>query len=222
MQSEVTPDFRETIPVWISDFLAPSSCAFCGTLQVEKANICDACFDDLPWNEAPLSSLPGGLDCSIAMLQYAFPVDVAIKALKFNRKLFYAPAFVEILREAQSILPEDIDAVLAVPLHWRRKTLRGFNQATELAKPLAKSIGVPIIRSVRRCKATPFQSGLGAAERASNLRKAFTAPRAIQCKHVLVIDDVITTGATVQAVATSLQAAGAIKVSVLAVARAGL
>ncbi len=190
-------------------------------LPVVKENICDACFDDLPWNEAPLSLTPGVLDCSVAMLQYAFPVDVAIKALKFDRKLFYAPAFVEILREGRSFLPEDIDAALAVPLHWRRKTLRGFNQASELAKPLAKSVGVPVIRSVRRCKATPFQSGLAAVERAENLRQAFIAPTPIQRKHVLIIDDVITTGTTVQAVAKTLLSAGVAKVSVLAIARAG-
>lgn len=155
------------------------------------------------------------------MLHYSFPVDAAIKALKFNRKLYYAPAFVDVLALARPMLPTDIDALIAVPLHWRRKTRRGFNQATELAMPLARVLGVPVIRGVRRCKATPFQSGLTAAMRARNLRQAFKVTRRCHYKHVLIVDDVVTTGATTESLAKALLASGAGKVSLLAVARAG-
>ena len=160
-------------------------------------------------------------EASIAMLHYSFPIDVAIKAMKFRRKLFYAPAFAETLAVARPLLPPDIDAVLPVPLHWRRKAIRGFNQATELARPVAKSLGVPLARNVRRTRSTPFQSGLDAAERARNLRSAFVVTRPGSCGHVLIIDDVVTTGATTRALARRLLASGATKVSVLAVARAG-
>ena len=204
----------------ILDFLAPPTCAFCGLPTAPpETGICGACFADLPWNEAPVSTSPGIFDACIAMLNYSFPVDVAIKALKFSRKLYYAPAFVEVLLTAEALLPPDIDALLPVPLHWRRKTRRGFNQATELAKPVAKVHGLPIVRSVIRQKFTPFQSGLPADERAKNLRAAFTAARAQQYRHVLIIDDVVTTGATVAELAKIILAAGALKVSVLAVAR---
>lgn len=155
------------------------------------------------------------------MLHYSFPVDVAIKALKFNRKLFYAPAFSEVLCQAALMLPDDIDAVLPVPLHWRRKAYRGFNQATEIAKPVAKRLGVALLHGVHRRKATPFQSGLTAKDRAQNLKHAFRVQKTLTCRHVLIVDDVITTGATLGAVAKTLLANGVRRVSALTVARAG-
>ena len=208
--------------MWILDFLAPRSCVFCGEpSEGSERSICAGCFADLPWNETPVSPTPGIFEASVAMLQYSFPIDVAIKALKFRRKLFYTPAFAEVLCAAKPLLPPDIDAVLPVPLHWRRKAMRGFNQATEFARPVAKSLGVPLVRNVRRKRATPFQSGLHAAERARNLRSAFVITRPKTYAHVLIIDDVVTTGATARALAKQLLSSGVTRVSVLAVARAG-
>ena len=176
---------------------------------------------DLPWNEPARSPVPDIFDCSVAMTHYSFPIDVAIKLLKFKRRLFYAPALAEILCRALPILPDDIDAVLPVPLHWRRKATRGFNQAMEIAKPLAKSMGVPLIRNVQRKRATPFQSGLDAAARARNMRHAFKTKRLKSYTHILIVDDVVTTGATVRTLARLLLCSATTKVSVLTVARAG-
>lgn len=208
--------------MWIMDFLAPRSCVFCGEPgKVGEHSICTGCFADLPWIETPVAPTPEIFEVSIAMLHYSFPIDVAIKALKFRRKLFYVPALVEILGAAKPLLPSDIDAVLSVPLHWRRKAMRGFNQATEFARPIAKSLGVPLVRNVRRKRATPFQSGLDAAERARNLQDAFEVTRPDPRTHVLIIDDVVTTGATAKALGKRLLSSGVTKVSLLAVARAG-
>ncbi len=154
------------------------------------------------------------------MLQYEFPVDAAIKAMKFSRRLYYLPAFAEVLCAARPLLPTDIDAILPVPLHWRRKTSRGFNQATELAKPLAGLLSVPVVRRVRRTRATPFQSGLDAAARAKNLRQAFSIDAPLHYEHVLIVDDVVTTGTTLVQLATLLRHNGVKKVSALTVARA--
>jgi len=208
--------------MWILDFLAPRSCVFCGEpSQGDEKSICTGCFADLPWNASPVSPTPGIFESSIALLHYSFPIDVAIKALKFRRTLFYGPAFAEVLCVAKPLLPTGIDAVLPVPLHWRRKAVRGFNQALEIARPVAASLGVPLVHNVRRKRATPFQSGLDAAERARNLRRAFMITRPASYTHILIVDDVVTTGATAQALATLLLSSGAIKVSFLAVARAG-
>jgi ComF family protein len=208
--------------MWILDFLAPRSCVFCGEPgEGSEKSICTGCFADLPWNETPVLPTPGIFESSIAVLHYSFPIDVAIKALKFRRHLFYAPALAEVLCVAKPLLAPDIDAVLPVPLHWRRKAMRGFNQATEIAKPIARSLSVPLVSIVRRKRATPFQSGLDAAERARNLRRAFTIIRPASYTHILIVDDVVTTGATVQALATLLLSSEVTKVSVLAVARAG-
>ena len=168
-----------------------------------------------------MSPSPGMFQCSIAMLNYSFPVDAAIKALKFNRKLFYAPAFAEVLCTAEELLPVEIDAILPVPLHWRRKAYRGFNQATEVAKPLASLLSLPLLHGVHRCKATPRQSGLDAKDRTRNLQHAFKATRTLNYSHVLIVDDVLTTGATARAVAKVLLENGVSEVSLLTVARAG-
>jgi ComF family protein len=188
---------------------------------VGEASICAGCLLDMPWHESPVSPAADVFERSLAMLHYSFPIDVAIKALKFKRRLYYAPALAELLATARPLLPGDIDAVLPVPLHWRRKALRGFNQAMELAQPLARSLSLPLLRNVRRTRATPFQSGLDAAERTRNLRCAFVLRRACKRAHILIVDDVITTGATTRALAKLLLASGVTKVSVLAVARAG-
>jgi len=199
----------------------PLRCVFCGTkTRYPEQYLCDGCYDDLPKISSPPPSASSPLEYDIAAVEYAFPVDAAIKALKFQRKLFYAPAFAELLSAAAGQLPTDIDAVVAVPLHWRRRWFRGFNQATEIAKPVARRMGVPIVRSVRRRRATKFQSGLSAQERARNLRSVFVARKGLSYRHVLIIDDVITTGTTVHKLARVIKRAGAGRVSALAVARA--
>lgn len=204
------------------DFMAPRQCAFCGVLAINnERSICVNCFDDLPWHEPAVSPTPGIFNSRVAMLHYEFPVDVAIKALKFNRRLFYAPALAEVLCAATPFLPDDIDAVLPVPLHWWRKTRRGFNQASELAKPVARHLNVRLLRGVYRCKATPFQSGLNASERRRNLKQAFAIRKPLQASHVLIIDDVVTTGTTLAELARVLRQNGVEKISALTVAIAG-
>ncbi len=154
-----------------------------------------------------------------AVFDYAFPVDAALKALKFRRRLDYVPAFATLLTRTMGELPSDIDALLPVPLHWRRQLQRGFNQAVELGRALHADTGLPMLCNIRRCRATPYQSGLPAEARHANLRAAFEAQESLSSRHVLIIDDVITTGTTCLELAKTALAAGAGKVSVLAVAR---
>ena len=199
----------------------PLRCVFCGarTREPEK-HVCAGCDADLPRIESPPPPTTSAFEVEVAPLAYEFPVDAAIKALKFQRRLFYAPAFAELLCQACGLLPDDIDAVVPVPLHWRRRWFRGFNQAHEIGRPVARYLGLSLINGVFRRRATPSQSGLNAHERARNLRGAFVVSRPISHRHVLIIDDVITTGATVRQLCHALQVAGVEKTSVLAVARA--
>lgn len=204
----------------IEDALMPLRCVFCGTrTRDEERFICHGCLDDLPWRESPVSFAEPGLECVVAPLFYAFPVDAAIRAFKFRRQLYYGPAFAQLLHRARRELPDGVDAVLPVPLHWRRKWRRGFNQALEISRPLAGHLDLPVIHGVSRRRATPSQSGLSAAARASNLRGAFRARRALPFSHILVVDDVFTTGATASQLARVLRQAGVEKVSLAAVAR---
>jgi ComF family protein len=152
-------------------------------------------------------------------LDYAFPVDAAIKAMKFQRRLFYAPAFAHLLVGCFDTVPDDVDALLPMPLHWRRHAVRGFNQAAEINRPIGKATGLPIVSNVYRTRNTPYQSGLTANQRRRNLQAAFAARGDMSFKHVLIVDDVITTGETCRQLANVLIAAGAEKVSALAIAR---
>jgi len=181
--------------------------------------ICSACRADLPGAPKSLLLPERPLTFLIAPFLYEFPMDAAIKAWKFRRRLEYTPAFVALLIEALADLPERPDALLPVPLHWRRQALRGFNQAEELAAPLHRLLRVPVVTNVRRVRHTASQSGLGASERQKNLGTAFRVRGRVDARHVLIVDDVVTTGATSSHLAKVVLRAGAEKVSLVAVAR---
>lgn len=215
--------------------LLPHSCVLCG-VRLSANRLCDACRNDLTWIGVACQRcglpLPAGKHCvdcqrspppfdyAFAPLLYAFPVDSALKALKFKRQLFYAAAFGELLLPVFQSAFSDVDALLPVPLHRRRHATRGFNQAAELCRPLQKASGLPLVSNVRRIRHTKTQTGLDAIDRRRNMKAAFDAEGALEFRHPLVIDDVITTGETCRQLAATLLRAGAEKVSVLAVARA--
>jgi ComF family protein len=116
---------------------------------------------------------------------------------------------------------ESFDAVVPVPLHWRRQWQRGFNQSELLAGAIARRCGVPVMRALRRIRSTSAQAGLSHSSRRRNVAAAFRCPRPrlVQGKRILLIDDVMTTGSTAAACALVLKRAGARKVSFLTVAR---
>jgi ComF family protein len=113
-------------------------------------------------------------------------------------------------------------AIVPMPLHWRRRWRRGFNQSELLATELSRRLGVPVKKVVRKRKSTPAQAGLTSAQRRKNVAGAFEVrrPNEIAGGHVLLIDDVFTTGATAGACAAALKRAGAGRVTVLTLARA--
>jgi ComF family protein len=202
------------------DAVMPMRCAFCGTrTRGAERSVCAGCYDDLPWIEAMQAVKP--LYVAVAPLAYEFPVDAAIKALKFRRRLWYGPALAQLACRYIDALPPDIDALLPVPLHWRRKWWRGFNQAREIARPVARQLGVPLIDCARRARATRPQSGLSAGARQRNVQGAFVVRGHCRARHVLIVDDVITTGVTIAQLARAVLDSGADRVSALAVARAG-
>lgn len=222
------------------DWLLPQSCAMCG-LPDDGSALCDRCRDLLPLNNdacgrcaAPLDAPSTDADCGAcqskppafvrarAPLRYAFPVDAALKRLKFRRRLLFAPVFGNLLLPVLRRDFADCDGLVPVPLHRGRHVLRGFNQADEICRPLARATGLPMIMNVRRRRATLPQTGLSAAERRRNLRRAFTVRGEMIARYPLIIDDVLTTGSTCNELARSLIAAGADRVGVLAVARAAV
>lgn len=190
-------------------------CAFCG--QTQQQAVCEPCQADLPWLNPVFDLEP--FEVARAPLEYAFPVDAAIKRLKFQRRLVYVPAFAILLQATIESLPCSLDALLPMPLHWRRQALRGFNQAAEIANVVQAATGLPLVTNVTRARHTPYQSGLTASQRRRNLRDAFRVRGPIESQHVLIVDDVITTGSTGRQLAKVLLAAGVPVVSMLAIAR---
>ena len=221
------------------DALLPPRCALCG-LACAGPDFCLGCRFDLPRIRAacaacgePLAGpLPAGVvcgrcqrrpppfECATAPLRYAFPVDEALKALKFRRQLFYARAFARVLYGEFLRHHEDADALAPVPLHPLRHARRGFNQSVLLCAPLARLTGLPVLANLRRVRRTAPQAGLAADSRRRNLAGAFRVRGELGCRRPLIVDDVMTTGETCRHLAAALRAAGAESVRVLTVARA--
>ncbi len=150
-----------------------------------------------------------------------------IHGLKYEGRRALAPTLAEMMRERGTEVLRGADLAVPVPLHWRRQHARGFNQAEDLARRL----GLPVVRALRRVRPTAPQSGLSAADRRRNLRAAFAPPRrgslgrrqhvpAIRGACVVIVDDVSTTGATLEACARVLKEGGAREVRALTAARA--
>src|SRR5690606_20884487 len=156
-----------------------------------------------------------------AAFLYGFPVDRLLPRLKFHRDL---PAGRLLARaSAPAFVPVDRPEVLVpVPLHRSRLRERGYNQALELARPLGRRLGIPVCHGLLvRTRATAAQSRLDAGARAANLRDAFEVPVHLEVPaHVALVDDVMTTGATLHAAADALLDAGAGRVDAWVCARA--
>jgi ComF family protein len=155
---------------------------------------------------------PPGFDATVAALAYQFPADVLIRALKFDGKLAIAPLLGRALARRVAGTPP-VDAVLPVPLSQARLRERGFNQSMEIGRALARTSGLRLEPGLcRRTRDTPAQVDLSPAQRARNVRGAFRCTRALAGITIAVIDDVMTTGATLEEIAGVLKKAGASRV----------
>jgi ComF family protein len=153
--------------------------------------------------------------------------DVAralVHAFKYGDRLDLAPTLGRWMAQAGRELLEDADALVPVPLHWRRLWTRRFNQSAALAAAISAASGVPVVdAALKRVKATRQQVGLSGADRAANVQGAFkVAPAdkgAVARRRLILVDDVLTSGATVDTCARALLRAGARQVDVLVFAR---
>ena len=163
---------------------------------------------------------PPAFDLTRAALEYTFPTDKLIQALKYGGQLALAKLLGELLAEAvaDQARPETI---LAMPLHPARLKTRGFNQALEIAKVIAKRLHMSLAPDlVQRVVDTTPQASLPIDARHTNVKGAFACEQDLRGQHVAVVDDVMTSGATLNELAKILKRAGAAQVDVWIVARA--
>lgn len=198
------------------DLLFPDRCAGCGG---GGGLFCDRCAASLaPY---PAEAPPAGLDGAAVGWIYSRPLQQAIHRLKYLRVRRVAVPLGDLLaRQVCGALPA-VDALIAVPLHPERLAERGFNQSAELGRRLARATGAPLLRGgLERTRDTGHQARLSRSERQSNMAGAFIwrAPTPPP-RRALLVDDVLTTGATLAACAEALRAAGSREIYAVALAR---
>ncbi len=214
----------------------------CGERGEAGLDLCRACRHDLPVIDCaclrcaiplpashrhhglcgPCQRQPPAFERCLAPFAYQAPLDHLLQDLKFNRRLALARTLGQLMAQwLAGQAPPLPGRLMPVPLHPARLRERGFNQSLELARPIARRLGLPLdIHGCQRLRNTPPQAGLSARQRHGNLKGAFGV-KGTMAGHVAIIDDVMTTGDTVQELARTLRKAGAERVDVWVCARAG-
>lgn len=195
-------------------------CAVCAGELVRVRNACSRCGLAEPVARCPRETLRWNVDAVVAPFVYAPPLDHYLHALKYRGARHLGRALALALAPAVHECRSGLDALVAVPLHRARLVERGYNQAQEIAAALARVLRLPALeRGIARHAAGPAQTGQGARGRRAGVAGLFRVARDLTGLSVALVDDVVTTGATVNALAAELRAAGAVRCIVFAVAR---
>ncbi len=210
-------------------------CLLCLAVSEDEL-LCHACATDLPRLPQPCCPrcaipTPGGQTCgrclskaphfdaAIAAYLYDFPLDKLVQLFKYGHRIAIGTYFGRQL--AAQTQPVAADLIIPMPLHTERLRERGFNQALELARPVSAQWHIPIdYTSCQRTRNTPPQADLHWRERVKNMRNAFYCSVDFSGKRIVLIDDVMTTGASLNECARTLKLHGAAEITVLVVARA--
>ena len=232
----------------VLDLLYPAACHLCEVKLSEGRHLCAACSDNLNYIEPPFCShcgecYDGDIDTQFICPnchQLQFDFDFALAALhsegggrelvhdfKYMRQIHLARDLAELTEKAledSRFQPYLDDGLLVpVPLYWMRQRKRRFNQAEEIAKKLSASTKIPFCNALKRTRNTQTQTRFSRAKRLENLASAFALKKRytalIKGKHIILLDDVFTTGSTANECAKALVQAGAKKVAVLTVLR---
>ena len=215
------------------------SCLLCGDESDNGLGLCSGCINDLPHNQfaCPVCALPTAnastcanclnnkkplLNKSVSLFRYQYPVNLIIQNIKFNSDLVAAKCLghllADIILEKGGVIPE---CIVPVPMHYSRLRQRGYNPALEIARPVASVLGLPIdIKICKRTRRTKPQTELTEKQRKQNVRNAFSIAGKSYYRHIAIVDDVMTTGSTINELARLLARAGTIKIDVWVCARA--
>lgn len=221
--------------------MMPQDCQLCGASS--PATICDLCAGDLPIRLTQgckccaqigdVESLEGEIcgdcladppkfDVTQSAFLYAFPLDKLLQSFKFNANLalldLFVDHFVTALKRNAAIMP---DAIIPMPLARKRLATRGFNQSALLAREIGKKLGVKVeSHGLLRVRETPPQAGLDRTARLVNMKGAFDCAQNLAGLRIALVDDVMTTGATMSDAARALKKQGAARIDAWAIARA--
>ncbi len=230
-----TSNFNPSYFRSLLNLLVPRICPTCGCRMADSEQLmCAQCLMELPYLR-----LHDFSDNPVARLFWGrMPLERAYSHVYYNRMSLTYPLLMQLKYGfrpdigfragrmlAQHLLPQgffaDIDAIVSVPLHWLRRLKRGYNQSYQLARGLASVTGLPVYTDVvRRVKYNATQTNKSARQRSENVSQVFRS-RPTSCRHLLLVDDVITTGATLCAVAEAILCVNPhVRVSVLTLAKA--
>ncbi len=221
--------------------LFPSRCILCQKTVNQDIELCPDCYKTLPQNDVccvrcalPLpDNINNGVLCgrciqkapafdyAHSLFRYEGSVIGLVHQLKFGEKISYARSIGEMLQQKLLEIGENPDCLLPVSLHDSRLRQRGFNQSIEISRVITNKLAIPIeYDAVVRHRHTPAQTGLDAKQRKKNIIGAFSVVQELNYQHVLIVDDVMTTGATVNELARVLKKNNVARVGVLTIARA--
>jgi ComF family protein len=225
----------------IQDCLLPPTCILCGNPGYNSRDICQSCYLHLPRNnlccyrcaeilEKPITapvlcgrclSRRPAFDETYAPFIHQGAIKHLIGNLKFGATYKNARLLGMLLADHLKQTAEQPDLIVPVPLHLSRYRQRGFNQAIEIGRTVAKELKIPLdLTSCKRHRDTPHQTQLSAKKRRKNLKNAFSVIKPIHARHIAILDDVMTTGSTAHELAYVLKKAGVSRVDVWVCARA--
>ena len=214
---------RPSLCGWLADLLFPPKCVFCGGLLPDGVrDLCPKCQRDLPWC-AGQEALRFGETFALCVspLHYRDQVRTSFHRYKFQGQSSYAGPYGRLMaRCIQTHLDGQYDLITWVPLSRRRRRARGYDQGRLLAKSVARALGLPLLGVLEKSRENQCQHGLGRAARMENVKGAYRAGPGAEGKALLLVDDIVTTGATLCQCAKALYDAGARQVYGLCAASA--
>ena len=236
---------RQTINNWLKNnqllnihiftrTLLKQNCLLCASPGANQIGLCGACLADLPRHPATSCpqcglasdgnvcgsciSSPPDFDVTTAVFLYSFPVDTMMQRYKYGSMLNISQTFGQLLSEKAALV--NVDLIIPMPMHPARLKERGFNQALEIAKVLAKNHADKLdYKTAIRQKLTPPQASLPLKERVKNIKGAFKVNGDLSGKRIALVDDVMTTGASLNELAKTLKKTGAAHVECWVIAR---